>query len=294
MRYVGGGASPPGCIFCDKPAAGRDVEDLILVRAESAFVIMNLFPYNTGHVMIVPYAHVAELDQLDPADIAGTFGLLPWVTVAQRRALGCEGFNIGMNLGEIAGAGVADHLHVHVVPRWAGDTNFMPVLANTKVLPELIPVTYAKLRAELEVSALAASAEPNAVPQAGAVVVMAETGRVAVRRTADGSLVLPKGHIEPGEAAWKTAVREVEEEMGLLGQVTGWAGAARFEAVGKPRLVAFLVLSAEPGPRFAEHLGHDTLLMTVDEALAALSHASSRDVLRQAVAHVPELFEVAR
>ena len=152
LRYVAGDVRHEGCVFCAKPAAGDDVEHLILYRGERAYLIMNLFPYNTGHVMVVPFQHAAELSELDPATNAELFGLLPWLTEAQRRVLRCDGFNIGLNLGAVAGAGISDHLHIHVVPRWQGDANFMPILANTMVLPELIPVTYAKLRAELELS----------------------------------------------------------------------------------------------------------------------------------------------
>lgn len=292
MRYVGGETRVDGCIFCDKPAAGRDVEELILYRGASAFLIMNLYPYNTGHVMAVPYQHAADLDQLEPAAVADLFGLLPWVTAAQQRVLRCEGFNIGLNIGSVAGAGVAEHLHVHIVPRWEGDANFMPILANTMVLPELIPVTYAKLRAELDLSALGRGPDDKAVPQAGAVVLVPGERKVAVRRAADGSIVLPKGHIEPGEAAFQTALREVAEEMGLVGQVVGWAGTSRFSVGGEERLTAYLIASAEPGPDFARHLGHDTLLLGPDEALAALTHEPSRALLRTALERAGELIGV--
>ncbi|MDI3339332.1 MAG: NUDIX domain-containing protein [Sphaerobacter sp.] len=294
MRYVGGETREPGCIFCTRPAAGDDVAELILHRSTSAFVIMNLYPYNTGHVMVVPYQHAATLEDLDPETVSDLFGLLPWVTRAQQRALRCEGFNIGLNIGSVAGAGVAEHLHVHVVPRWEGDANFMPILANTMVLPELIPVTYAKLRAELAVSGLGRGAGDDAVPQAGAVVLLPAEGQVALRRAADGTIVLPKGHIEPGEAVWKAAVREVREEMGLEAQVAGWAGTARFSAGGRERLVAYLIVTAEPGPEFARHRDVDTLLFDPDEALSALTHDSGRVVLRAALARCGPLLGADR
>lgn len=294
MRYVGGGTREPGCIFCAKPAADDDVGNLILYRDAAAYVIMNLYPYNTGHVMAVPYRHASRLDELDPPTLASLFGLLPWITAAQRRVLRCAGFNIGLNIGSVAGAGVAEHLHVHVVPRWEGDANFMPILANTMVLPELIPVTYAKLRAELELSGLG---QPNAaavVPQAGAVVLVRGEGKVALRRSADGAIVLPKGHIEPGEAAYETALREVAEETGLLGEVAGWAGTDQFSRGGAERRVAYLTVVAEPGPDFPAHLGHDTLLVPLADAEHALSHPSSRAVLRAALAHPDDGGETRR
>ncbi|HET7036120.1 MAG TPA: HIT domain-containing protein [Thermomicrobiaceae bacterium] len=254
---------------------------MILYRGSAAFIIMNLYPYNTGHVMVVPYAHAAELDQLAPEEVGATFGLLPWVTAAQRRALRCEGINIGLNLGSVAGAGVAEHLHIHVVPRWQGDANFMPILANTMVLPELLPVTYAKLRAELAVSGLGMPPGEQLLPQAGAVVSLPALGKVALRRASDGSMVLPKGHIEAGEAAWQTAEREVREEMGLIARVAGWAGTLRVTSRGIERLVALVTATAEPAPEFADHLGQDTFLFTPEEAVSALSHEPARALLRE-------------
>ncbi|MBX5445145.1 HIT domain-containing protein [Sphaerobacter sp.] len=283
MQYVGGEVREPGCIFCLRPAGDDDVASLILHRGTTAFVIMNLYPYNTGHVMVVPYQHAATLADLPPETVTEIFGLLPWVTAAQQRTLRCEGFNIGLNIGSVAGAGVADHLHVHVVPRWEGDANFMPIIANTMVLPELIPVTYAKLRAELVVSGLGREPGDRALPQAGAVVLVPAERKVALRRARDGSLVLPKGQIEPGEAAWQTALREVGEEMGLRAQVADWAGASRFTVDGEEKLVAYLTVTAEPGPDWEAHLGVDTLLLDPEEAVAALTHDGARDILRSAL-----------
>ncbi len=280
MRYVGGDARNSNCIFCTKPAGNDDTENLILYRGEHAFVIMNLYPYNTGHVMLVPYQHIADLDELEPARTAELFGLLPWVTAAQRRVLRCHGLNIGLNIGSTAGAGIADHLHIHVVPRWEGDANFMPLLANTMVLPEMIPATYAKLRAEIELSTLVRGRDNRAVPQAGAVVVLPEPGKIALRRAADGSMVLPKGHIEEGEAAYQTALREVEEEMGLRAQVVGWAGTLPIDIKGEPRVIAYLTTVAEPGPDFSQHLGRDTFLYDPRDAVKALTHEPARNLLR--------------
>ncbi|HLI50519.1 MAG TPA: HIT domain-containing protein [Thermomicrobiaceae bacterium] len=294
MRYVAGEtrAEEPGCIFCRKPAGdpGHDVENLILYRGDQAFIIMNLYPYNTGHLMLIPYRHASDLAELAPETVAGLFGLLPWVTAAQRRVLSCDGINIGLNLGEVAGAGVAEHLHVHVVPRWTGDANFMPILANTMVLPELIPVTYAKLRAELELSDLGRSSNDVSVPQAGAVVFLPGEGKIAVRRAKDGSLVLPKGHIEPGEAAFQTAIREIDEEMGLRAAIQGWAATVQFRQDGEERRVAYFVATGEPGEELGRHLDRDTLLLSPEDALEKLTHDVSRDVLRAALANAPEIF----
>ncbi len=283
MRYVGGETRETACIFCEKPASEDDVAQLILYRGADAFVIMNLYPYNTGHVMLVPNAHAADLSQLSMDELHGLTGLLPWVTAAQKRALRCSGFNIGLNLGGVAGAGVAEHLHIHIVPRWEGDANFMPILANTMVMPELIPVTYAKLRAELELSMLGKAAENDLVPQAGAVVYVPTEGKIALRRAKDGSMVLPKGHVEPDEAAWKTAVREVDEEMGLRAEITGWGGSVALSYGGEDRLIAYFVATAEPGPTFSRHLGGDTLLYDPAAALRTADFENDRDLIRVAM-----------
>lgn len=277
LRYVEGEVRHRGCIFCEKPAAGDDVRELILLRGARAYLIMNLFPYNTGHAMAVPFQHVADLAELDRETTAELFELVTWLTVAQRRALRCDGFNVGLNLGAVAGAGISDHLHVHIVPRWQGDANFMPILANTMVIPELIPVTYAKLRAELEVSSFGRA--ERVVPQAGAIVWLPDEGKLALRRAADGTIVLPKGHIEPGEAAYRAALREVAEELGLVGEVIGWGGVLEFAAGGRPRRVAYLLVQARPGADFERHLGHDTLLFEPSEAVEALTHEDARTLV---------------
>lgn len=150
MQYVGGDAKPPDCVFCSYLSETRDEESLILLRGHHAFVIMNLFPYNTGHVMVIPNDHVASPEALPDAALLEMATMRNKLLQAIRFALAPAGFNIGINLGEAAGAGLAMHLHEHIVPRWTGDANFMPIIGGTKVLPELLPATYAKLRAELE------------------------------------------------------------------------------------------------------------------------------------------------
>jgi ATP adenylyltransferase len=143
-------AAPGGCIFCDKPAEAHDDRHWILHRGETAFILLNAFPYNNGHLMIAPFRHTADLGLLRPEEGAELFALTQLCVTLLRSAYHPDGFNIGMNLGKVAGAGVADHLHMHVVPRWNGDTNFMPVLADTRVLPDSLDNTLRKLREALD------------------------------------------------------------------------------------------------------------------------------------------------
>jgi ATP adenylyltransferase len=141
--------APSGCIFCVKPSAGQDEQSWILHRGERAFIILNAFPYNNGHLMVAPFRHTADLETLSPEEQAEIFQLTQLCVRLLRTAYRPDGFNLGMNLGKTAGAGIADHLHMHIVPRWDGDTNFMPVLADTKVLPDSLDNTYRKLREAL-------------------------------------------------------------------------------------------------------------------------------------------------
>lgn len=136
-----------GCPFCELPARGpeHDRESLILHRGERAFAILNAYPYNPGHLMAVPYRHVAPFDELEQDELSEMVGLCQRGVRALKATSGPHAFNIGMNVGAIAGAGIADHIHQHVVPRWGGDTNFMPVIGQTKVLPELLEETYDRL-----------------------------------------------------------------------------------------------------------------------------------------------------
>jgi ATP adenylyltransferase len=147
MAYIRGQARHESCFLCDKAAAGPDdAADLVLRRETRAYALLNLFPYNTGHLMVAPTRHVAGLHELDDDETLSLWRLVGRSTEAVRRAIAPDGFNIGINLGEVAGAGVPGHLHVHVVPRWSGDANFMPVVAETKVLPEMLEETYRSLR----------------------------------------------------------------------------------------------------------------------------------------------------
>ena len=144
MAYIkGGGPTGVGqqdCPFCEIPGMS-DTDGLIVARGQTAYVVLNLYPYNAGHLMVVPFRHVASYDDLDPAEAAEIATLTQRALRALRHATGAHGFNVGMNLGTVGGAGIAAHLHQHVVPRWGGDTNFMPVVGHTRVIPQLLPDT---------------------------------------------------------------------------------------------------------------------------------------------------------
>ena len=142
--------SPEGCIFCLFPAEQGEEADrrnLVVHRSPRSFTLLNRFPYNNGHVLVVPRAHASRLEALEPADFADLQEELRRAVGVIRAAYRPEGMNVGMNLGKVAGAGIADHLHWHVVPRWGGDTNFMPVLADTKVMIEHLDSSWARIRA---------------------------------------------------------------------------------------------------------------------------------------------------
>jgi ATP adenylyltransferase len=150
MAYIDAGKdetpkAPGGCIFCDLPGAGDDRGNLILGRGGLAFAILNRFPYNPGHLMAAPYRHVGDYTELTPDELGEMTELARTGITALKAVSSPHGFNLGMNLGTVAGAGIADHIHLHLVPRWGGDTNFMPVVGQTKVLPELLDETWAKL-----------------------------------------------------------------------------------------------------------------------------------------------------
>lgn len=136
-----------GCIFCDKFNADRacDRDNLLLVRGQRAALVMNLYPYTNGHLMVAPYTHTGELESLDGETLKEMMLLVSRGIRALRQYANPHGFNVGANLGRVAGAGVEDHVHLHIVPRWSGDTNFMPVLADTRMIPELLPDTYDRL-----------------------------------------------------------------------------------------------------------------------------------------------------
>ncbi len=137
---------PEGCILCQKPAQNNDAASYILYRGDKNFVIMNTYPYNPGHLLIAPYRHVATLADLTPDERHEHIDVVSRSVEILREAFNPGGFNLGTNLGKLAGAGIADHVHTHIVPRWQGDTNFMPVIGDTRVIPEALTETYQKLK----------------------------------------------------------------------------------------------------------------------------------------------------
>jgi ATP adenylyltransferase len=145
-EYVTSAGEGEGCIFCDHLAQGDDRAARILYRGDQAFVILNAFPYNTGHLMVAPLRHVGDICELAGDERNEMMSLTSESIAIIRSAMKAHGFNVGMNLGTVAGAGIPGHIHMHVVPRWGGDTNFMPVVGRTKVLPEMIDQTDEKLR----------------------------------------------------------------------------------------------------------------------------------------------------
>ena len=137
-----------GCVFCAKPGEGpdQDRQNLILHRGERCFVILNKFPYTNGHLMVAPYEHLATLPEVDSETIAEIMGLTQKAMVALEQRYSPHGYNVGFNQGRVAGAGFEHHIHMHVVPRWGGDTNFMPVLGDTRVMPQSLEQSYETLR----------------------------------------------------------------------------------------------------------------------------------------------------
>ncbi|MEJ7838475.1 MAG: HIT domain-containing protein [Thermomicrobiales bacterium] len=248
MRYLSGDAKPPGCVFCQLLDDDNDVTSLILHRAEHCFVVMNLFPYGSGHIMIVPNQHTSEPAALDPVVRHEMADLLPFLMDVLRTTLTCEGFNSGFNFGESGGAGIAEHLHQHIVPRWRGDANFMPIIASTKVMPETLPVGYAKIRAEIERAMGSAVSIP--------VLALTEEDRsmVLVDRT------LPTATPKKDQSVWRSAVATVSDFMTEI-EVAGWAGPFRAGPGGDTGLVV----------RGRLNPGHLAKVVSIDDAESQLS-----------------------
>jgi len=211
MSYLGGERPDPGCVFCRVQETDDDATALIVHRGEHAFVIMNLYPYNTGHLMVVPNDHRSDLARLSPETRAEMAELTASFTTGLRQALRCEGFNTGMNLGDVAGAGIADHLHQHIVPRWRGDANFMPIVGSTKVLPELIPATYAKIRADV-------ARQKSGIDEV--VLVAYDPAREHVLLDSGR---LPRIEARPGESSWPAALAWLRSRVATA-DLIGWAG----------------------------------------------------------------------
>jgi ATP adenylyltransferase len=145
MKYIQSNKTQ-GCFFCAALTVPDGLENLVVARSPFSFAILNLFPYTSGHLMVVPNQHVGGLELLEPASRADLMELANIAVQVVRSVYHPQGFNLGINIGEIAGAGVAEHIHIHVVPRWGGDTNFMTATADTRVIPEAIEDTYARLK----------------------------------------------------------------------------------------------------------------------------------------------------
>lgn len=241
MRYLSEGSGTSGCIFCEKLAAHDDIDNLVVWRGESIAIVMNLYPYSTGHLMIMPYEHVASPEELeDPGVMRELAEEIPSAMRAMRRVLRCQGFNTGMNTGAVAGAGIADHMHMHLVPRWGGDANFMPIIGNTTVMPEVLSVTYAKLRAELIVEH-----DESRLPSA-----------LVLSKDRSHALLLDGGELPATstdhEQSLVASMRSILAKMGVDAVVTGWAGddTVVWEAVSNAKPVAgqWVSIAALPGP----------------------------------------------
>lgn len=145
MDYIRANCDEEGCVLCLGDCPEEDRGRLVLQRGEHAYVIMNRYPYSNGHLMIAPYRHLADPDGLSDGEVLEMHRLLVRCRMVLQECLAPQGFNVGLNLGQAAGAGIADHMHLHVVPRWSGDTNFMTVLGEVRVVPEHLEATYAEL-----------------------------------------------------------------------------------------------------------------------------------------------------
>lgn len=137
---------PEGCILCEKPKEGKDAENYILFRGEQNFIMMNLYPYNPGHLLVAPYRHTDSPEGLTDEERNEHYKLVSLSVTVLREAIGADGFNLGANLGRVAGAGIDDHFHSHIVPRWQGDINFMTVMDDVRVVPQALNETYERLK----------------------------------------------------------------------------------------------------------------------------------------------------
>ncbi len=151
MKYIENHIKEKGCVFCIAQAKTDGMENLIAFRGERAYVILNRYPYTSGHLMVIPFEHKPNLEELDPATRAEMMELTSRCTTVLKNIYKPQGFNVGVNIGEAAGAGVAAHVHIHIVPRWQGDTNFMSSVGETRVLPEALEETYQRVKKEFDI-----------------------------------------------------------------------------------------------------------------------------------------------
>jgi ATP adenylyltransferase len=145
MKYIGSFSKERACIFCAAAKTKSDAGRYVLQRRDKCFSLLNIFPYNNGHIMVAPYKHAANLHDLDKETLADLLALVSESQLALHKAFNPEGYNIGINVGRAGGAGIVDHIHIHIVPRWNGDTNFMPVIGDTKIVSQSLEDTYAAL-----------------------------------------------------------------------------------------------------------------------------------------------------
>jgi len=147
MKYISGDGTPTGeCVFCSAPKQEDSPKNLVVRRGDKAYAILNRYPYTTGHLMIVPFLHVPSIEDLTPATRAEMMEMVSQALTVLREVYRTDGFNVGINMGSAAGAGISEHAHIHIVPRWGGDTNFMSTIGETRVLPEELEDTFLKIK----------------------------------------------------------------------------------------------------------------------------------------------------
>ncbi|MBI5555673.1 MAG: HIT domain-containing protein [Elusimicrobia bacterium] len=148
MEYIKN-VDEPGCVFCKKLRMKDGPENLVLYRGQKSFIMLNLYPYTNGHIMVAPLKHIKDLEKIDAATLAEMMKLSQKMITVLKKLMHPEGFNVGINIGKVAGAGILGHVHIHIVPRWNGDHNFMPVLSATKIMPQTLTEVYTLLKREL-------------------------------------------------------------------------------------------------------------------------------------------------